>query len=174
MLSSSPNARGAPPTARRRRGGFTVLEVAMAAGVLALGLATTLTTLSYGLRSIDTARNMTLASQIIQSEIEILRLQNWSQIVALQTAQVTAATPTTIDPTTTITSGTSSSLDAQLTNIASKFACTRLIQDISGRSNIKTITLRVTWTGLDERPHALAYQMRYAKNGLSDYFYVAH
>lgn len=146
----------------------------MAAAVLALGLATTLTTLSYGLRSIDTARNMTLASQIIQSEIEIMRLQNWSQIVALQSAQASATTPTTIDPTTTITSGSATSLDTQLTNIASKFTCTRLIADISGRSNIKTITLRVTWTGLDERSHTLAYQMRYAKNGLSDYFYVAH
>lgn len=146
----------------------------MAAGVLALGLATTLTTLGYGLRSIDTARNMTLGSQIIQSEIEILRLQNWAQIVALQAAQASATTPATIDPTTTITSGTATTLDATLTTIASKFTCTRLIADISGRSNIKTITLRVTWRGLDERTHELTYQMRYAKNGLSDYFYVAH
>lgn len=159
---------------RSRRAGFTILEVAMAAFVLAFGIATSLTAIQHGMRQIDTARSMTLAGQIVQSEIEILRLQNWAQIVGLQAAQASAATPTTIDPATTITSGSATTLDTTLANIANRFECTRLIEDISGRANIKRITLTVTWEGIDGRAHNLSFQTRYARNGLSDYFYVAH
>lgn len=153
---------------------FTIIETMLAASVMALVIATALTALQYGLRATDTARNMTLAGQIMQSEIEIIRLQNWSQIVALQTAQSSPTTPTQIDPSTTITSGTGTRLDATLTAIAGRFTCTRLIADVSGRADIKAITLSVTWTGVDGRNHTIVYQTRYAKDGLSDYFYVTH
>jgi len=151
----------------RRRTGFTILEVMMAAAVMVLGIATSITTLQFGMRSVDTARNMTLAGQIMQSEMEILRLQNWTQISALPATA-------TVDPSATITSGSSTTLDTTLNAIAARFTCTRTVADISGRSDIKLITLSVTWTGVDGRAHALTYQTRYAKNGLSDYFYVAH
>lgn len=145
----------------------------MATFVLALGIATSLTALQYGMRQVDTARSMTLAGQIMQSEMEILRLQNWSQIVALQTAQASPTTPTAIDPATTITSGTSTTLDATLTTIANRFVCTRLIEDTS-KTEMKLITLAVSWNGIDGRAHNLRFQTRYARNGLSDYLYVAH
>jgi Tfp pilus assembly protein PilV len=154
--------------------GFTIVEVMMAAFVMALAIATSLTALQFGLRATDTARNMTLAGQIMQSEIEILRLQNWSQIVALQTAQESPTTPARIDPATTISTGSSTSLDTTLTRIANRFTCTRLVSDITGRDDIKKITLNVAWNGVDGRAHSLSFQTRYAKNGLADYFYVAH
>jgi type II secretory pathway pseudopilin PulG len=153
---------------------FTIIETMLAATVMVMGIATALTALQYGLRATDTARNMTLAGQIMQSEIEILRLQNWSQIVGLQNAQETATTPLRIDPATTISSGSGTALDATLTAIANRFTCTRLVADVTGRADIKTITLNVTWTGVDGRTHTLVFQTRYAKDGLSDYFYVAH
>jgi type II secretory pathway pseudopilin PulG len=167
-------SRARPRVLSQRRRGFTIVEVMMAAAVMVFGIASSLITLQFGMRSVDTARNMTLASQIMQSEVEILRLQNWAQIVALQTAQTTSTTPTLINPATTISTGTSTSLDATLTAIAARFTCTRLISDISGRANIKQITLNVSWTGVDGRPHQLSFETRYAKNGLSDYFYVSH
>ena len=67
-----------------------------------------------------------------------------------------------------------------LTAIAARFTCTRAVSNVSGNTdpaglpNMKLITLTVSWSGLDGRPHALKFQTRYAKNGLSDYFYVAH
>jgi Tfp pilus assembly protein PilV len=152
---------------RARLAGFTIVEVMMAAMVLVFGIATSLTALQYGMRAVDTARNMTLASQIMQSEMEILRLQNWTQISALPASA-------TVDPSATITSGTSTGLDATLTTIAGRFTVTRTVADIAGRSNIKLITLVVGWSGIDGRSHTLQYQTRYAKSGLSDYFYVAH
>lgn len=157
----------------RRAGGFSILEVMLGATVMVLGIVTAITALQYGMRSVDTARNMTLAAQIMQSEIEILRLQNWSQISALPTS-------TAVDPSTMITTGTSTPLDVTLTAIAARFTCTREVSNVSGKNdlagvpNMKLITLNVNWSGLDGRPHALRFQTRYAKNGLSDYFYVAH
>lgn len=146
----------------------------MATFVLALGIATSLTALQYGMRQVDTARNMTLAGQIMQSDLEILRLLNWSQIEALQDSQTTPTTEKTVNPADTITSGTSTTLDATLTAIATRFTCTRLIEDITGKADMKLITLRVSWNGIDGREHNLRFQTRYARNGLSDYFYVAH
>jgi type II secretory pathway pseudopilin PulG len=149
------------------RAGFTIFEVGMASFVLAMAIATAVTVIQHGLRAVDTARNLTLAGQIMQSEMEILRLQNWAQISALPASA-------TVDPTTTITSGNSSSLDTTLTTIASRFSCTRTVADIPGRANIKLITLQVGWNGVDGRAHTVSYQTRYAKDGLSDYFYVSH
>lgn len=139
----------------------------MAVGVLALAIATSLTTLEFGMHEVDTARNMTLAAQIMQSEIEIIRLQNWAQITAMPATA-------TIDPSTTISSGSTSTLDTMLNTIASRFTCTRTVADVSGRTNIKLITLNVVWQGIDHRSHSLTYSTRYAKDGLSDYLYVSH
>jgi Tfp pilus assembly protein PilV len=152
---------------RRSNRGFTIVEVTMAAFVLALGITTSITTMQYGMRMVDTARNMTLAGQIMQSEMEILRLQNWAQIAALPATAV-------VDPSTTITSGTGTSLDATLTTIANRFTCTRTVTDITGKADMKKIGLTVVWNGVDGRAHSLAFETRYAKNGLSDYLYVAH
>jgi Tfp pilus assembly protein PilV len=154
--------------------GFTIAEVMIASFVMVLGISSALLTLRSGLQAVDTARNTTLAAQIMQSEIEVLRLQNWSRVVLLQDDQASPTTPKAVDPSASITTGTSTTLDATLTTIATRFACTRLITDISGRSNIKKILLTVTWTGVDGRPHELRYETRYAKNGLSDYFYTSH
>lgn len=153
--------------------GFSILEVMLGATVMVLGIVTAITALQYGMRSVDTARNMTLAAQIMQSEVEILRLQNWTQISALPASA-------NVDPSTMITTGSSTPLDATLTAIAARFTCTREVSNVSGKNdlagqpNMKLITLTVNWSGLDGRPHALKFQTRYAKNGLSDYLYVAH
>lgn len=167
MINRTPHRRPDRTFPRRAEAGFTIAETAIAAMVMLFAIATSLTTLQFGMRGVDTARNMTLASQIMQSEMEILRLQNWTQIVALDGTAV-------VDPSTTITSGSGTSLDTTLTQIASRFTCTRTVEPISGRANIRQITLSVRWTGMDGRAHSLSYQSRYAKNGLSDYFYVAH
>jgi type II secretory pathway pseudopilin PulG len=161
-------------SARRGAAGFTILEVGLTATILALGIVTSLTALQFGMRQVDTARSMTLAGQIMQSEMEIIRLQNWSQIVALQTAQASPTTPATVNTANSITSGSSTPLDATLTTIANRFTCTRLVEDVSGKTDMKQITLVVSWTGVDGRGHSLRFQTRYSKNGLSDYFYVAH
>ncbi len=152
-----------------RHSGFSIVEVMMASSVLVLGITTAILTLQSGMRVIDTARNMTLAAQVMQSEMEVLRLQNWGQITTLQAG----TNPYTVPASETITTGTSTTLDTTLTGIANRFTCVRTISDISGRTNIKLISLTTSWSGVDGRPHRLTYETRYAKNGLSDSFYTA-
>ncbi len=150
-----------PLTARsasRRTGAhraFTILEVMIASIVLVFGITTAITTLQSGFQALDLARNYTYASQVMQSELERLRLKNWDQIQTLQNAGPGAVTIADV-------SGTASK----------SFACTRTITD--AKTDMKEITLISTWRGYDGRSHTLRFVTRYSHNGLYDYFYTAH
>ena len=148
-----------------RRGGFTLFEVMIAATILVLIISTSLTVLQTGMRAVDTARNMTLAGQISQSTLEVLRLQNWTQISALPATE-------TVNISDVISSGNSTALDAALSSVTSRFACTRTVSQT--KTNMRLITVTVSWRGNDGRPHSLSSQARYSKNGLNDYIYVSH
>jgi type II secretory pathway pseudopilin PulG len=148
-----------------RPSAFTIVEVMMAVVILALVISTSLLVLQTGMRAVDTARNMTLASQISQSALEVLRLQNWTQVSALPAFA-------TVDVNETISSGVITSLDTTLNGVASRFACTRTVSD--PKPNMRVITVAVTWQGNDGRNHSISSQSRYAKYGLNDYFYVSH
>ncbi|MCB0074100.1 MAG: prepilin-type N-terminal cleavage/methylation domain-containing protein [Caldilineaceae bacterium] len=150
---------------RKTPSGFTIVEVMVAATIMVLGITTSLTTLTFGMRAIDTARNSTLAAQIMQSEMENIRLLNWAQLTALSTSE-------TVDISSIISSGSSTTLDATLNNIISKFTCTRTIT--TPKSNMREITLTVSWNGQDGRAHSNSYVTRYCKDGLYDFYYTAH
>jgi len=150
---------------RRAQGGFTIFEVMLASIILVLGISTSLTTIVFGMRAIDTARNSTLAAQILQSEMENIRLLNWAQLTALPATG-------TVDISAVISSGTSTALDATLNNIIGKFSCTRTIT--TPKSNMREITLEVSWNGQDGRDHSNNYVTRYCKDGLYDFYYTAH
>ncbi len=134
---------------------FTLLEVMLATAVLALGIVTAITTLQRGLQAIDTARNYTYAAQLMQSELEQLRLKNWTQLDALQSA----------GPATIATNPVASSA-------RTAFHCVRTVT--SPKTDLKEILLISTWRGYDGQPHTVRLLTRYAKNGLYDYFYTAH
>lgn len=134
---------------------FTLLEVILAAIVLILGITTALTALQRGFLAVDTARTYTFASQLMQSEMERLRLKSWNQLEELQrSSDRTVAVPSV--------AGTG----------ASSVTCTRTIADL--RTDMKEITLVTTWRGIDGRAHTARFVTRYAKSGLYDYFYTAH
>src|SRR3954471_12782851 len=71
----------------RSQKAFTIVEVAIAAGVLALVLSTSIITLQSGFRTLDVARGTTLASQILQSEMERLRMKSWTDINAMPASE---------------------------------------------------------------------------------------
>lgn len=159
----------APAQAQARglpiRGGFTIVEVMLAASVLVFVIASSLTVIQYGMRAVDTARNMTLAGQICQSALEVLRLQNWAQISALPAES-------NVNITDVISSGTTTPLDSALNTVAARFTCTRTITD--PKIHMRAITIQVTWRGNDGRLHSISAKARYAKNGLNDYLYTSH
>ena len=68
-----------------RRRGFTLIEVALASTILLVGFVGMIEALAVGSEMLDTARKQTIAAQIMQGEIEYLRLQSWSTIQGLTT-----------------------------------------------------------------------------------------
>ena len=126
----------------------------IAAIVLVLAITSAITTLQRGFQALDTARNTTYASQVMQSELERLRLKSWAQMQALQDSRDTSVATTGV------------------VGASGSFQCTRTIRDL--KIDMKEITLLSEWKGYDGRPHALRYITRYGKSGLYDYFYTAH
>lgn len=127
----------------------------LASTVLVLAITTAIVTLQRGLRAVDSARNYTFASQVMQSEMERLRLKSWAQIQAMQDGN----NPVVDVP---AVAGTP----------AAAFSCTRTIKDL--KTDMKEISLVATWKGIDGRPYTASYVTRYGKSGLYDYFYTAH
>lgn len=157
---------------RRADSAFTILEVAMSAFVMAFGIATSIIAMQTGFKSIDLARGTTLASQIIQSEMERLRMMSWTAMTNLSTATDTA------DP---IPSGAPAGVEmfdgatyfSSNPDIAGKYTVTRTIRaDGSRPSDVYFINISVTWRGYDNRPHTRSFRSMYAKNGLYDYYYT--
>ncbi len=156
----------------RSAAGFTIVEVAMASFVMALGIATSIIAMQTGFRNLDLARGTTLASQIIQSEMERLRLMPWNN-----------TNTTAVDSICELPASDAVSLadmfdaSAKTTaNIASNYTVTRTVENDSTRpSDVKYITVTVTWKTYDGRSHTRSTKTMYSKNGLYDYYYtVAH
>lgn len=152
MEAASSFRRGLPRRTARR--GFTIAEVMMAAAIMALAISTSITTMQRAFLSLDAARNVTLASHIMQSEMERMRLRDWSIIDAYPSTETTL----TIDPSFTGNAG-----------IANRFTLSRSVSTI--RPGMKQITLRVSWRGYDGRQQSRFYTTYYGQNGLYDYFY---
>lgn len=121
--------------------------------VLMLGVGGTALTIKTSMETISHARYLGATSQVMQSELERLRLRNWSQLQAIQDSH---------DETVAITN----------VPAGSNLTCSRRISDL--RDGLKEITIEARWGGSHERPHTARLVTRYARNGLNDYFYTSH
>jgi len=129
----------------------------MAAGVLAFVLATSIVALQSGFRTLDVARGTTLASQILQSEMERLRMKSWADISSMAASE-------TFDGSNYFTTNP---------EVAGKYTVTREVTPDSTRTGeVVYITITVQWTSYDKMPHTRSFRSMYAKNGLYDYFYT--
>lgn len=151
-----PVARPAAAPPRRRRG-FTIIEVTLAAFVMALGLATSIVAMQSGFKFLDVARDTTLASQILQSEIERIRMMSWANVSALPAEEA-------VDLATMFSSDV---------NLASRFSVKRVVTaDPDRPSDVRLIVMIVTWRSFDGRSHTRRFEAKYVKNGLYDYYYT--
>ncbi len=132
----------------------------MATCVMALGIATSIIAMQAGFKHLDLARGTTLASQIIQSETERIRLMSWSGVSALPASEI-------------FDGGTSFSNSSK---VVGKYSVTRTVTaDASRPTEARNIVISVTWNGYDGRSHTRRFDSTYVKNGLYDYYYtVAH
>ena len=154
------------PTHTAATQGFTLVEVMMAAFVLVTVLLGTLTGLLQGFAMLDTARNTTLAAQIIQSEIEDLRLQPWDKLPASGGVVLANSIGSSLD-------------SAEVAALARRFSVTRSITDAGrtdadGASTFKRVTFSISWRDYNNRSHTRSYETALGKNGLSDYFAATH
>ena len=165
-----------PRRPKRRRAGFTLVEVALAATVMALVISTSITVLQYGFRAIDTARNTTVAGQVMQSLVEDLRMQTWTNITALPTTLTgTLSTFDTVSGH--IQSGSFTGYSTAESAVLNRFTITRTVSDKSGFAaygtttiTMKEIVFTILWKGADGRSHTLQYTTYYAKDGLYAYY----
>ena len=129
----------------------------MATFVMAFGIATSIVAMQTGFKSIDVARGTTLASQIIQSEIERIRMLSWTSVTAMDgTNTVDLSTMFTTDPT-----------------LAARFTVTRrVVADAARPADVRDIWIEVDWRGYDGRAHQRTFYTKYVKNGLYDYYYT--
>jgi Tfp pilus assembly protein PilV len=143
-----------------RRSGLTIIEVAIAATVMALVLATSITAMQYAFRSLDTARNITIAGQIMQSEFEKLRLKPW----------------TGTDGISSLATNPSLTIDTVFTSkpfISNRFSLARTVTAITTGTSagMKAITLTCSWKTYSGRQISRSYVCYYGQNGLYDYFF---
>jgi len=136
-------------------------EVMVASFVLLFGIASAIIVIQMGVRALDTARNTTLAAQILQSEMERIRLLNWTAVNSLP-----ASTEVDIH----------SILPEDLPSISdldSRFTVMRAATDVSGKTGeMKHITVTVTWRGIDGIGHTRSATTHYCKEGLYAYYYT--
>jgi Tfp pilus assembly protein PilV len=139
----------------KSQGGFTIMEVGLAATVLALTLTGMIEVIETGTKMLDVSRRQQAAEQIIHSEIDQLRLQSWNTIAALPNA----ATP--------VTSGSVIYLDPSAT---SNFTCTyqsQLVPDAVGATiPVYQVTFTVSWVGITGLSYQRVGTTFVGKNGL--------
>lgn len=145
----------------------------MATAVMALGIATSIIAMQQGFKFVDVARGTTLASQIIQSEIERIRMLNWSNVSAMATAVDTVApVPASSTPGVEVFDG--NTYFSSVSSLTGDYTITRTTRlDTTRSTDVALITVSVQWRGYDGRSHTRSFQMKYVKNGLYDYLYTS-
>lgn len=166
-----------PDTTRRRRrhnAGFTVVEVTMATFVMLFAIATAVTVIQSGFRILDTTRKTTLSAQIMQSEMERIRMLSWGNMVdmveATEEAEATGI-PVDVDLNDIFPGTTPTELEL-LAYIKRTFDVTRHVSYLPDRDNeMVNIVVTITWRGLDNIVHTRTSSTQYTKDGLYAYYY---
>jgi len=147
-MDATPAARAAP----RSRRGFTLVEVVLAVFVLALALVTSLAALQRAFLNLDTARNLEIAANILQCEMEKQRVFDWAQLTSAAYAPV-------IDPS-----------FARNPAVGGRFTLSRTVTALAGRpTDMVQVTLTVRWRSYDGRSLSRNYTSIFSRGGLNEY-----
>lgn len=126
----------------------------MAVLVLALALTTSISAMQSAFLQFDTARNLSVAANILQCEMEKERLFTWAEASDATYIPV-------IDPS-----------FARNTAISGRFTLSRTLATLAGRSGqMVQITLTVRWRGYDGRSLTRSYTTYCTQGGLYVHLY---
>ena len=143
-----------PPS--KASAGFTLIEVMLAAAVLLAGIVGGIQVIMSGSAMLETSRKQAVALEIIHSELDRVRVQDWSVLANGSNVAVDLASryPAASYPAFQTALGSSS------------FACTRTIADVSGKSNYKSVEFTVTWKNHNGTSSTRSGSTYVGKNGL--------
>lgn len=140
------------PTRDAHARAFTLMEVAVTTFILALAITTSITTLQRAFSNLDTARSISTASTILQTQVENERLFPWGKLT--DTSYQPALGPAFLrNPT-----------------VAGRFTLSRTVASVSGRSAQVQVTLTVRWRNYDGRSLSRSFTTYYTQGGLNDYY----
>lgn len=152
----------------RASAGFTLVEVMVATFVMLFSISSAILVMQSGFRSLDTARKTTLAAQIMQSEMERMRMLSWSRVQALITVE-----PATIDLDSIFPKNTAGEIKILEEMKRSFVTRQRTAGYLSGSGDeIIEIGIKIAWRGIDGVAHERTSSTRYCKNGLYNYYYT--
>jgi Tfp pilus assembly protein PilV len=134
---------------RNTVGGFTLIEVMMAAAVMLAGIVGMIQVVTSASEMLDASRKQTIATRIMHGEIEKIRVTDWMQLELMPASEVIP-------------------LNSSFQTVAQGFQCSRTISNV--RTEMKQVTYTVTWTGNTGRAYSRNSSTYIAKNGL----YVAY
>ena len=145
---------------------FTLVEVLMSVGILAIMVASLYAAFISGFASIKTTREELRATQILTQKLEAIRLCTWAQLSNCPTSFQEYYDPLGITNNTVgaIYAGTFST-----TGVA-----TNIADSVSYKTSLHLITLTVTWTNyINSSPiiHTRQMQTLSAHNGLQNYIW---
>lgn len=148
----------------------------MATFVMLFGICSSIIVLQSGFKALDNSRSTTLAAQVIQSELERIRLLPWDTsteitlpdgTTVLKPAVSRLPARTEVDPSEFFPAGSG------VAQAIDRFTVVRTSTAVAGRADaMRTITVTVTWTGMDGVVRSRRSSTQYTKHGLYDYYYT--
>ena len=129
-----------------RTDAFTLVELMVASAVMLAGIVGMIQVVISGSEMLDVSRKQTVAMQIIHTQIESIRLSDWTTVNTLPT------------------SATSVAINSSLQPVSSGFTCQRTISLV--KTNLKQITFTVVWYGNTGRRYSRSGSTYVSKNGL--------
>jgi Tfp pilus assembly protein PilV len=165
--------------------GFTIMEVALAATVLALTLVGMIGVVESGEQMLDLSRKQTIAAQILHGQVDELRLQSWETLsgysgTTAMSGEGYPAGPTTISWTTDpalILFAANYPHAATIFTVTRTVACVAPVQTNYNTSSnyastplLLQVTFTIKWKGVTGRSYSRVTTTLIGSNGLSDVY----
>lgn len=142
FLCTAPRVRS-----RRRVAGFSLTEVLISLSLIGVVFASVFSALTQGFRAIELARDNTRCAQILQNEMERLRLLSWQEVSQLPKEESFAPT------------------NVQDTTYQERFSCRRVIKEV--KPGQVEITFFVEWSDNRGRTHTRQSATLVSRQGLN-------
>ena len=135
-----------------RVGGFTLVEIIVALTIFTMVIAGGLLGISRGFELVATSRNFTRSSQVLQSELELLRTLPWSTFNALNDDELT------------------DQFQAQIISQFDRGSYTGSVKTVLTGDDFMEVTVTVEWKLKSDRIYSLSYITYFTEGGVNDYY----